>query len=116
MNTTVMLKKWLFFIPAIVFTFFYGWLALDGIGAIHPVVFVWLALFWISGILLSKTVLWGGLFGAIPGIYFVYMGTQEAGQIISETPIGVVVLLYFAMCTYCVYKMKQKIAANKPKL
>lgn len=98
------MKKILFFIPAIVFTIFYGLLGLGGIGAIHPIVILWLALFWISGILLSKTLFWGGLLGVIPAACFIYMGTQETGQIIKETPIGIVVLLYYAVCIYYVYK------------
>lgn len=98
------MKRILYFLPAIVFTIFYGWAALGGIGAIHPIVIVWLILFWIAGILLSKTIFWGGLFGVIPAAYFIYMGTQETGQIISETPIGIVVLLYYVACIYNVYK------------
>lgn len=98
------MKKILFFIPAIIFTIFYGWVALDGVGAINPIVIVWLLLFWIAGVLLSKAMFWGGLFGVIPALYLIYMGTQETGQIINETPIGVVVLLYYAVCIYYVYK------------
>lgn len=98
------MKKILFFIPAIVFTIFYGLAASGGIGAINPIVILWLALFWISGILLSKTLFWGGLLGVIPAACFIYMGTQETGQIIKETPIGIVVLLYYAVCIYYVYK------------
>lgn len=112
MKITGKLKNIFYLIPAIVFTLFYGWLGLDGIGAIHPIVLVWLALFWIAGILLSQTVFWGGLLGLIPAVYFIYMGTQETGQIVSQTPIGVITLLYFALCTYCVYKIKQK-SSNK---
>ena len=98
------MKKILFFIPAIVFTIFYGLAASGGIGDINPIVILWLALFWISGILLSKTLFWGGLLGVIPAACFIYMGTQETGQIIKETPIGIVVLLYYAVCIYYVYK------------
>lgn len=98
------MKKLGFFIPAIIFTIFYGWLALDGIGAIHPIVVVWLILFWGAGILLSKNVFWCGLLGLIPSICFIYMGTQDTGQVISETPIGVVILFYYMVCIYYVYK------------
>lgn len=98
------MKKLIFFIPAIVFTILYGCAALGGMGAIHPIVIVWLLLFWIAGALLSKAMFWGGILGVIPAVYFIYMGTQETGQIISETPIGIVVLLYYVICIYCVYK------------
>lgn len=108
MKITDKLKKLPFLLPAIVFTLFYGGLALAGITTIHPIVFVWIFLLWLAGILLSKAMFWGGLFGLIPAGYFIYMGTQETGQIISETPIGIIVLLYFAVCTYYVYRMAQK--------
>ncbi|MEG1994323.1 MAG: hypothetical protein RR048_05375 [Oscillospiraceae bacterium] len=98
------MKKFVLFIPAIVFTIFYGLTALGGIGAIHPIVILWLALFWIAGILLSKSIFLGGLFGVIPAACFIYMGTQETGQIINEAPIGIVVLLYYSVCIYCVYR------------
>lgn len=97
------MKKVLFFVPAIIFTLFYSLAAFGGIGAIHPVVISWLALFWVSGVLLSKGVFWGGI-GAIPAICFIYMGTQDTGQIFSETPMGVVIMLYYAACFYYVYK------------
>lgn len=106
------MKKWWVFIPAVVFTLLYSWLALDGTGAIYPVVAVWLALFWIAGVLLSKAMFWGGLFGAIPALHLIYMGTQETGQIISETPIGIVVLLYYAVCIYFVYKKNISISGS----
>ena len=98
------MKKLLFFIPAMIFTIIYGCLALGGVGAIHPIVIVWVLLFWIAGVLLSKTMIWGGMFGLIPAACFIYMGTQETGQIFSETPIGIVVLLYYAACMYYIHK------------
>lgn len=100
------MKKVLFYIPAIFFTLLYGWLALDGIGAIHPSVLVWLLLFWTAGILLGKGISWGGVLGFIPAIAFIYMGTQNTGQIISETPIGVVILLYYAVTIYFINKKR----------
>ena len=96
--------KKLFFIPAIIFTILYGCLALGRIGAIHPIVIACLLLFWIAGVLLSKTMIWGGVLGLIPAACFIYMGTQETGQIFNETPIGIVVLLYYAACMYYVHK------------
>lgn len=49
------MKKLAFFIPAIALTIFYGLAAFGGMGAIHPIVVLWLALLWIAGIFLSKT-------------------------------------------------------------
>lgn len=101
------MKKILFFLPAIVFTIFYVWVVFGGIGAVHPIVIVWLALFLAAGVLLSKDKFWGGLFGVIPAAAFIYMGTQTTGQIFNEAPVGIVVLLYYAVCIYCVYKNKK---------
>ncbi|MCC0649213.1 hypothetical protein [Clostridioides sp. ZZV15-6598] len=101
------MKKLAFFIPAIALTIFYGLAAFGGMGAIHPIVVLWLALLWIAGIFLSKTMFWGGLLGFIPGACFIYMGTQETGQIFKETSLGVIILLYYAVCIfYCIYKKK----------
>ena len=85
------MKKLLFYIPAIMFTLFYGIAALSGYSAISSVVSVWLLLWFISGFLLNKSYFWGSLLGVLPAIHLAYMGTQETGQIISETPIGIVV-------------------------
>lgn len=102
-----MIKKLAFYIPAIILTIFYCLAALGGMGAIHPIAVLWLALLWIAGILLSKSVFWGGLLGFIPGACFIYMGMKETGQIFKETPLGVFILLYYAVCMiYCVYKKK----------
>lgn len=101
------MKKAAFFIPAIIFTIFYGLAVFGGMGAVHPIVVLWLALLWAAGIFLNKTMPWGGLLGMIPGACFVYMGTQETGQIFKETPLGVILLLYYALCIlYCIYKKK----------
>lgn len=103
------MKKLVFFIPAIIFTIFYGLAAFGGMGAIHPSVMLWLALLWIAGVFLSKAMFWGGLLGFIPGVCFIYMGTQETGQIFKETPLGVIILLYYAACMiYCVYKKEAR--------
>ncbi len=103
------MKKILFYIPAIVFMLFYGIVALSGFSAISPVVMVWLLLWSISGFLLNKNYFWGSLFGALPAIHLVYMGAQETGQIINETPIGIVVLSFYLICGYLVYRKNKKL-------
>ena len=102
------MKKIIFYIPAIIFTILYGLLAIGGIGAISPVVAVWLVLFLTSGILLSKNMLWGGLLGALPAIHLIYMGNQETGQVINEMPIGIIVLIFYIVCSsFICYKSKK---------
>ncbi len=98
------MKNLLFYIPAIIFTLLYGILALNGVGAISSVVLVWLALWFISGFTLSKGRFWGCVFGVLPAIQLIYMGTRETGQIISETPIGIAILIFYVICGYWVYR------------
>lgn len=106
------MKKIIFYIPAIIFSIFYGALTISDIGAISAIVAVWLALFFVSGVLLNKNIYWGSLLGALPAIHLIYMGTQETGQIISETAIGIVVLTFYVICGYFVYR-KNKREASK---
>lgn len=84
--------KLIFFIPAIIFTLFYGWAVCIWAGTIHPVVIPWLLLFWLAGVLLRKNLFWGGILGMIPAACFIYMGAQETGQIMNETSVGIVIL------------------------
>ncbi|SMB85203.1 hypothetical protein SAMN00017405_1619 [Desulfonispora thiosulfatigenes DSM 11270] len=97
------MKKTIFYLPAIIFTIFYGFAVTAwSIGAVSPIVVIWLSLFFISGFILSRNVYWGGLLGALPAINLIYMGTQETGQIINEMPIGVTILIYYITCGYIV--------------
>ncbi len=109
------MKKIVFYIPAIIFAVLYGIIAISNIGAISPIVAVWLALFFISGFILNKNVFLGGLLGTLPAIHLIYMGTQETGQIINEMPIGIIVLIFYTICGYFVYrnnKKKQRVIQN----
>lgn len=105
------MKKTLFYIPAIVSVIFYGAVALIGIGSISPVVIAWIALFCISGFIMGKGRFLGALFGMLPAIYIIYMGSQETGQVFKETPIGIAVLLFYLVCGYIVYRKTRNNAA-----
>ena len=54
-----------------------------GLGLISIEEILWIALFLISGFLLSKEKVWGCVFGIIPGIVFAWMSTNETGQVIN---------------------------------
>lgn len=103
------MKKIVFYIPAIIFTFFFGWVAIRAsIGSISPAAAVWLVLFSISGILLSKKMFWGSLLGALPAIHMIYMGATQYRQVINELPIGVIVLIFYIICgSFVFYKNKK---------
>lgn len=102
------MKKIIFYIPAIIFTFFYGMIAISNKWPISPIVFIWLALFFVSGYILHRNVYWGSLFGLLPAIHLIYMGTQDTGQIISETPIGIVVFIFYIICGCVVFKNNKR--------
>ena len=104
------MKKIGLFIPAIVFTAFYGLITLGGgFSIVSPIVYGWIALFIISGLLLSKDKVWGSFFGVLPGIHLIFMSTKDTGQIISELPIGIIVAAFYLLCFgFVFYKKKKK--------
>lgn len=106
------MRRIIFYLPAIIFTIFYGFATTWSIGAISPIVFAWLAVFFISGFILSEGVYWGGLLGALPAIHLIYMGTQETGQIINEKPAGIIVLIFYIVCGCYAYIKQKKVKGN----
>lgn len=99
------MKKLIFYIPAIIAVFFYGFVgAISYLGTISPFVVVWLVLFFSSGFILSKNVFLGSLLGILPAIHLIYMGTQETGQIFNEMPTGIVLLVFYILCGVYVYR------------
>lgn len=105
------MKKIIFYIPAIVFTAFYGWAAISfGVKLISPIIFVWLTLFFVSGILLSKGNFLGGGLGMLPGLHLIYMSTKDTGQIINiELPLGIIVLTFYLLCSGFIFYKRRKV-------
>ncbi len=103
------MRKFLFFIPAIIFTAFYGFVMI-GIGlSVSPMVFIWIALFIISGILLAKNLFWGGVLGILPGCHSMYMSTIDTGQVMNiELPLGIVIVAFYLICSVYVYVKHKK--------
>ncbi len=93
--------KFVFYIPAILFTIFYGLAAMSlGISSISPMAFVWIALFLAAGVLLSKSKFWGAIPGILPGFHLIYMSTKDTGQVMDiEFPLGVIVLIFYVLCS-----------------
>ncbi|WP_147534276.1 hypothetical protein [Bacillus marasmi] len=104
--------KIIVYIPAIIFSIFYGVIAINDAGAISSIVLVWLAFFYVSGFMLNKNIFWGSLMGALPGIHLIYMGTQETGQIINEKPLGIVILIFYIICGYIIHRNNIKAKCN----
>ena len=97
------MKKVLLYLPSIVF--FIVTIVLNIIlQTFSPLWYVWIVLLWLGGFMLNKGKVWGGIFGLLPAIHILYMGTQETGQVINEMPIGVITALYIIICMFVVWK------------
>lgn len=104
------MKKIVFFIPAIIFAVFYGAIIIgSSLSVISPIIYLWIGLFIVSGILLSKGLFWGGLPGLLPGIHLMQMSTKDTGQIIDvELPMGIIVAAFYLLCCVLVFFKKHK--------
>lgn len=108
------MRKYIGYIPAILFTTFYLLVGLTGASFAMSMVLVWLACFWISAFLLHKGLFWGGVFGLFPAIHMMYMGTQYTGQVINiEIPLGIAILLFYVIYGFYLWKKKD---TNIPKV
>lgn len=96
--------KVVYFIPAIIFTMIFGTLAMSmGISAFSPVILLWIVLFYVGAILLSKSKFWGGFLAALPGVHWIYLGTKDTGQIMNEMPMGIIIVIFYILCSVFVY-------------
>jgi len=103
------MKKLLYFFPVVCGYILYTFLGIiSSSSSINP--FVWLALIFllISGILMNKNKWWGCIFGIAIGLLLIYMGTQETGQIIKETPFGIIMCIYYIVCAIISYRISNK--------
>lgn len=98
------MKKVLFYLPAALYTA--AVIALNIIlKTFSPLWYIWAALLWLGGFLLGKGKAWGGLFGLVPAVHLVYMGTQYTGQPVNiEMPQGIATALYILGCVFWVKK------------
>ena len=98
-------KQFLYFLPFIIFIVVYIGAVIMGLGMISMKEVIWIALFLISGLLLSKEEVWGCLFGMIPGIVFVWMSTKDTGQVINiELPLGIIIIGFYLGCGIGIYR------------
>ena len=105
------MNKTVYYIPAILFTIIYGSLAFSiGFSSISPIVFAWIALFFLGGLLLGKDKFWGGILGTFPGFHLIYMSTKDTGQVIDiELPMGIIILIFYVVCSgFVFYKERKK--------
>ena len=91
------MKKVLYFAPAIFGLVFYSLLAVfSGFGAIHPAVWLCIALLFASAILMAKKKWFGCIPGILVGAFLICMSFRYTGQVIDvERPLGVVLILFY---------------------
>lgn len=98
-------KQIAYFLPFILSIIVYLGATILGLGLISMKEIVWIALFLMSGFLLSKEKVWGCVFGMIPGIVFVWMSTNETGQVINiELPLGLIIIGFYVGCGIGIYR------------
>ena len=98
-------KQILYFLPFIFSIITYVIATFLGLGMISVKEFVWLALFLVSGFLLSDEKVWGCIFGMIPGAVFIWMSTKYTGQVINiELPLGLVIIGFYLGCGIGIYR------------
>ena len=101
------MKKYIGYIPAILFTAFYLLAGLTGASLALSMILIWIACFWISAFFLHKGLFWGGVFGLFPALHMIYMGTQYTGQVINiEIPLGLVLLLFYVILGFYLWKKR----------
>ena len=98
-------KQILYFLPFILSIILYLGAMILGLGLISIEEILWIALFLISGFLLSKEKVWGCVVGMIPGIVFAWMSTNETGQVINmELPLGLIIIGFYVGCGIGIYR------------
>ena len=94
------MKTVLYFTPAIFGLVFYSLLAVfSGLGAIHPAVWLCVAMLFVSAVLLAKKIWFGCIPGILVGVLLIWMSVQYAGQVIDiERPLGIGLILFYILC------------------
>ena len=90
------MKKVVYFVPAIFGLVFYCLLAVfSGIGAIHPAVWLCIALLFASAILMAQKKWFGCIPGILVGATLICMSFRDTGQVIDiERPLGIALTLF----------------------
>ncbi len=100
------MKKYLGYIPAVVFTIFYLLTGITGAISAIPMVLIWLGCFYIAAVLLHKGIIWGGVFGLFPALHMIYRGG-------SEILIGIAIILFYLVLSFYLWK-KRDVDAPAP--
>ena len=104
------MKKMIYFVPAMIALLLYIILGFTGsFGAINPVVWLWIAIMFVSAVVMLKSKWYGCAGGFVVGFMLIYMSTQYTGQAIDiERPLGIILCTYYLICGLVIYKENQK--------
>ena len=93
------MKTVLYFTPAILGLVFYSLLAVfSGLGAIHPAVWLCVAMLFVSAVLLAKKTWFGCIPGILVGGILILMSFLSTGQVIDiERPLGIGLILFYIL-------------------
>ena len=93
------MKKVIYFAPAIFGLVFYSLLTVfSGFGAIHPVVWLCIAMLFVSAVLLAQKKWFGCIPGILVGAILILMSYQSTGQVIDiEMPLGIALILFYIL-------------------
>ena len=96
------MRKVLYFTPAIFGLVFYSLLAVfSGFSAIHPAVWLCIAMMFLSAVLMAQKKWFGCILGILVGIIVIWMSFQSTGQVIDiERPLGIALIAFYIFCGY----------------
>jgi len=93
------MKKYLGYVPAVLFLAFYLIMGLTGASMALAMILIWLACFLMAAALLHKGLIWGGVLGAFPALHMIYRGG-------SEIVIGIALLLFYSGLGFYLWKKR----------
>ena len=93
------MKKVIYFTPAIFGLVFYCFLVVfSGFGAIHPAVWFYIAMLFLSALMMAKKKWFGCIPGILVGFLLMWMSFQSTGQVIDiEMPLGIALILFYIL-------------------
>ena len=94
------MKKYLGYIPAILFFAFYLLAGLFGTGMALSVFLLWLGCFLIAAVLLHKGIFCVGILGALPALHAIYTG--------SGTAIVIIIAVYYIIISIYLFRSRDK--------
>lgn len=102
------MKKVIYFTPAVFGLVFYCFLAVfSGLGAIHPVVWLCIAMLFLSAVLMARKKWFGCIPGILIGILLIWMSFRSTGQVIDiEMPLGIALILFYIISGFISRKNK----------